>query len=890
MAWYHRLGNLIGRERLSRDLDRELEFHIAERADALVAAGMDEAEARREARRRFGNVLAQKERTGEVDVVVWLESLLADLRYAFRALRLSPGFTFVAVLSIALGVGANTAIFSLINAVMLKSLPVQHPEELVKLTRGPGDDSFTNPLWEAIRDRQDVVDAFAYSGETFNLANGGEARRLDGTWVSGSYFPVLGARAQAGRLLSPEDDRRGCGALAVVSAGFAASAYGSPEGAVGRPLVLDGHPFEIVGVTEPSFFGVEVGSAPRVFVPICAEAILRGHNSGLDVRARWWLQLMARPRGHMTLAETAQRLALVAPGINEVTLPPDWEPRWQNEYMKGGIIPEPAATGFSSVRERYSGALVALMVVVGVVLLIACANVAHLLLARAAARQREMAVRLAIGAGRGRLIRQLLTESILLSLLGAALGVMFARWASAFLVGFFNTRNDRVWLDLTLDRHVLLFTIGVATLTGLLFGLAPAWRAARVAPQLAMQAHARSIAGRGRFAITRGLVVGQVALSLVLLVAAGLLLRSFQRLVTMDPGFRSSGVLLVSLDAENAGYVDSQLVVVYRDVLERLRALPGVRAASASIVTPISGSGWNQDVQAEGFTPKSERDGIMFFNGVTEDYFTTLGTRRIGGRDFGREDVRGGLPVAIVNEALVHKVFGGASPIGRMIRTNDGPSQWITLEIVGLVEDAKYRSLRDEDVATVYRPLAQSRLWGAHMNFAVRLDGDPAAAIPMVTSVVGGINHSISLEFVTLREQVAASLARPRLLATLSVFFGTLALLLATVGLYGTVAYSVARRHNEIGIRIALGAERAAVVRMVLGEVARLLVTGTVVGVAIAAVSTRLLASFLFGLTPTDPFTLAASVAALATVALAAGAIPAWRAARVDPVEALREE
>ena len=898
MAWYHRLFNLARGDGLSRDIDRELQFHLAEKADELMAQGMSRDEAWREAERRFGHRQLQRDNTRDMDVLVWLESLLGDVRYALRSLRLSPGFAFIAVLSIALGVGANTAIFSLINAVMLKSLPVSHPEELVKVMRveidehGKADSggSYTNPLWEQIRDHQDAVDAFAYGDWTYNLANGGEARKVNGAMVSGSYFPVLGARALAGRLFVAADDQRGCPATAVVSPGFAAREFGAAEGAVGRSVLLDGHPFEVVGVTDPSFFGVDVGRVVQVYTPICTEPIFSGaERSMLDRRSTWWLQLMGRPRPRLTLPQVNEQLAAAAPGINTATLPTNWPASALADYQRSTFAVSPAATGFSDVRGRYSDALYALMVLVSVVLLIACTNVAHLLLARASARQREMAVRQAIGAGRGRLVRQLLTESLLLALLGAGLGILFARWASELLVRMLSTRGSAVWLNLSLDTRVLAFTIGVATVTGVLFGLVPAWRAARIAPHTAMQGRS-AVATRGRFALTKGLVVGQVALSLVLLVAAGLLLRSFQKLLTLDPGFQREGVLLVRTDIANAGYADERRLGLYTELLEQLRALPGVRSASASLLTPVSGAGWNGFITSEGYTPKYQRENLMWFNGVSEHFFETMGTRRVAGRDFGPQDVSKGTLVAAVSESFARRVYGSESPIGKTFRSEQGAGQSQPIEIIAVVQDAKYRSLRDTAAPTAYLPLPQSELWGTGMNFELRFDNDPAAGIPMVKALFGRYNHAISLDFTTMEDQVSDSLTRPRLLATLSAFFGTLALLLATVGLYGTVAYSVARRHNEIGIRIALGAERSRVLRMVLGEVAQLLIGGGVLGLAIALIGTRLLKSFLFGLTPTDPFTLGLSLAAIAVVSLAAGALPAWRAARLDPMEALRED
>ena len=739
MAFFKRLLNIVRAERLSGDLDREQQFHLDEATDRLIEQGMDPVAARREALRRFGHKQRQKEDTRDADVLVWLDSLLADLRYAARSLRLNPGFTLVAVLSIGLGVGANSAIFGLINSVMLKSLPVPHPEELVMVNRGQdGPSSYTNPLWEQIQRAVPVLDAFAYGNTGFNLTSGGEVQRAEGVFVSGSYFPVLGARPAAGRLLDRNDDRRGCGPVAVLSHGFATDRYGSPEAAVGSTVPLDGHAFEIVGVTEPDFFGVDVGSRVQVYAPICAEALLRGTNTTLDARSTWWLIVMGRLKGGMNIEQLNGAFAAASPGIHEATLPDHWPAEIQRDYLGTVLTASPAPTGRSTTRARYSEALFVLMVVSGVVLLIACTNVAHLLMARAAARQREMAVRLAIGAGRGRLIRQLLTESVLLSLLGAVVGVLFARWAGQVMVGMLSTGSSQVWLDLSPDLRVLAFTIGVATLTGLLFGLAPAWRAARVSPQAAMQAGGRGMAqGRGRFAVTRGLVIGQVALSLVLLVGAGLLLRSFQKLVTLDPGFRREGVLLVEMDFELTGYADERRVLAYREALERLRALPGARSASAVVVTPISGMGWNGDIEAEGFAPKTEREGIVWFNAVSDGYFETMQTRRIAGRDFGPQDVSGGAPVAIINESMARRVFGAGNPIGRTFRPRNGRGLDAPVEVIGLVQDARYRSLRDTNTATAYLPWTQAELWGTTMRYAVRTDGDPAASCPRCASWPG---------------------------------------------------------------------------------------------------------------------------------------------------------
>ena len=896
MSWLTRLANIVRSNRVSRDLDREMEFHLAERAEELVTSGMTEGEAMREARRRFGNRTTQKEHARDADLLGWLESLVADVRYAARALRASPGFAFVAILSLALGIGANTAIFSLVDAVMLKALPVRAPEELVRLGHGDAQEPnasnpvWSNPLWEAIRDRQTAFSGvFAVGEEQFDLARGGEARRVMGNYVSGDFFSTLGIVPATGRLISRADDVRGCGAIAVLGHGFWQSEYGGDPAAVGRTLTLDGKPFEIVGVAGAGFFGIEVGRTVQVYTPLCSRAVLDGDQKALDGRSHWWLSIVGRPKPGLSTAQVTSQLAAIAPAVFAATLPPDWGAEHQKTYLTGTLNSEPVAQGMSQLREEYTTALRALMIVVGVVLLIACANVANLLLARATTRQRELAIRLAIGARRGRVVRQLLTESVLLSVLGAAAGLLFARWGSALVVRWLSGTRNPVWLDLSIDHRVLAFTIAVATATGLLFGLVPAWRATRVDPQSAMKSGGHGVTeGHSRFSIVKALVVGQIALSLVLVASAGLLLGSFGRLATLDPGFRRDGLLLVSADHAGAQLPEARKATLGRELIEALRAVPGVRSVSTANITPTSGSGWNNSLLIEGFTAKSEMDGVSWFNGVSEDFFSTMGTGLVAGRVFGPGDRANSPLVAVVNEAVVKKFFGGKNPIGRTYRTQLGDSITPPVEIVGVVRNAKYRDLREENEPIVYVPSEQAESWGTRVNLQLRADGDPTVITPGVKEAIARVHPAISLEVTTMRRQLDSTLRRERLLATLSGFFGGLALLLAVVGLYGTMAYSVARRRNEIGIRIALGARRPRVLRLVLGEVGRLVAMGLVLGTLASLAATRLVESFLFGVTRTDATTLGLSALLLATVACAAGALPAWRAARLDPMEALR--
>lgn len=907
MAWYHRLINVVRGDRLSRDIAREMRFHVEQRAEELIARGMTPEDAEREARRAFGNLTAMGERTRDADVASWLESVLGDVRYALRSLHKAPGFTAVALLSLGLGIGANTAIFSVVDAVLLRTLPVKDPQQLVQLTYDGDAGEFTNPLWEQIRSHGELFDgAFAYSPQSFNLAERGEARRVDGEWVSGDYFRTLGVHAALGRLFARGDDVRGCAPVAVVSADLAARELGG-DAAVGRTLSVEGHPFTVIGVTEPGFNGVEVGTRSHVYVPICAEPIVSGHQSAIEGRSYWWLEIMARVRSDLPAPALDARLSAVSPGIFQATLPPKWPGDIKSEYLKRRLTTRGAATGLSDLRRSYKSALFALMGVVGLVLLVACVNVANLLLARATVRQREVATRMAIGAGRRRLVRQLLTESLLLAAGGTALGLVIAQLGSHALARLASTQRGTVWLDLSPDPRVLAFTTVVAVGTGLLFGLAPAVSATRVEPNAALKSGGRGgTAARGQLTATRSLVVVQLALSLMVLVAAGLLLGTFRNLVSLDPGFERQGVVVVSTDMQRARLDEPHLAIVRDEMLQRLRALPGVRAASTSMITPISGIGWNGGFEVPGVTPERPHDDapdarldqsraardrtITFYNGVSDGYFGVTGTPLLAGRDFDSRDRSGAPPVTIINETLARRAFGDANPVGRQIILHTAEGNEPPSEIVGVVRDAKYGSMREAMRPVAYLPIAQVREVGPSFGFQLRVDRAPAMTVPAIVQSITTVAPEATLDVTTLDEMVAGSLARERLLAVLAGVFGALALTLATIGLYGTMSYAVARRRNEIGIRIALGAERGRVLGLVLGDVGRLLVAGTVLGIVGALAATRVLGSLLFGVAPRDPVTFAAAALLLAAVGTAAGYLPAWRAAGVDPLATLREE
>jgi predicted permease len=819
------------------------------------------------------------------------DAILQDLRYALRAIRRSPGFAAVAILSLALGIGANTAIFSLIDSLILKTLPVSHPEQLLQVTSSDGA-YFTNPIWEQIRDRQDVFSgAFANGGNSFNLAAGGEARNVRGNYASGQFFSTLGLHAIIGRTFTTADDKRGCPGTAVLSHGFWQREYGGRGDVLGRNISLNNHPFEILGVLAPGFTGMDVGSEMDIYVPLCAEKIIRGEASSLDQRSSWWLRVIARPKPGVSAAQAKARLQILSPAVFDATVPPRWKAEDQQAYRRRSLSALPAANGLSNIRKQYRQALMVLMAIVAVVLLIACANVANLLLARGAARQKEIAVRIALGSGRGRLMRQLLTESIVLSFSGAALGIVFAQWGARLLVGFLSLGDSKVFLDLSIDWRVLAFTAGASILTALLFGLAPAWRSSAVNPQSAMKANARGVIEGAKFGIGKSLVVAQVALSLLLVVGAGLMLSTFFRLETLDAGFDREHVLIIDVNVRAAKSAREQRAAAQRDMLDRLRALPGVRSASASNMTPVSGSWWNEDLEIEGYSAKGRNDTLVYFNAVSDRYFETLGMDLIAGRDFNSHDAAESPKVAIVNQTMAKKYFAGQNPIGKRYRTEEGKEMGPWTEIVGVVRDSKYGSLRENILPSAFVSANQNEIDPMlEYDFELRSAGRPSALISAAKSAIAEVNRDASLQFKTLAAQVEESLARERLLATLSGFFGFLALALATIGLYGVMSYNIARRRNEIGIRMALGAAQSRVLGMVLREVAFLIGMGLAIGLLAALGTTRFVESFLYGMKADDPWTLAIAAAVLALAAALAGFLPARSASRLDPMNALREE
>jgi predicted permease len=891
----------MGKWRRDRDdeLKEELNAHLSMAVRDRLDRGEPDAEVA--ARREMGNLATIAEVTRDMWGWRSLERLAQDLHYAGRLLRRTPAFSIVAIVSLAFGIGATTAIFQVINAVRLRTLPVSRPHELVEITpvsmegaRGNFSswrESLSNPLWEQVRDRQEVfAGTLAYGSATFNLAPGGEVRPARGLMVSGSFFDVLGIRPERGRVLGPDDDRRGCAPRAVVSHGFWQRELASDPAVVGRTLSLDSHPVEIVGVTPASFFGLEVGRTFDVAIPICAEPAVAGSPGRLDSGTDWWLIVMGRMKPGTTIDQANAQLAALSAGIFKATLAPNYPLVSVPKYLSMTLHALRADRGISYVRELYTSPLWLLLGLASLVLAIACANLANLLLARATARQREIAIRLGLGASRGRIIRQLITESALLSAAGAIAGLVLARVFSDALVGFVETDGDAVMLNLGLDWRIVGFTAGLAALTCVLFGLAPALRGTRIGAGAVMNTTGRRVTTtREGTALRRILVVAQVAVSLVMLFGALLFVQTLRNLDRVDTGFAREGIVMTRVDFRQVAVDAEQRLAYKHTLLERLRAIPGVEAAASTSLAPVSGSAWGNDVTVTG--PDGPKVVSTRFNRVSQGYFETFRTPIVEGRDFdGAIDIHSAPPVAIVNQTFAD-LFGRGRAVGGRFTREATPSQPATeFQVVGVVADAKYLTLREDRAPTAYFPLSQEPQSGRGALFAVRGRLQPAALTSSIVQSFKELDPNIGLSFTVLETQIRQTLVRERLMATLSSFFGSIAALLAVVGLYGVIAYTVTRRTNEIGVRMALGASRGTVVAMVLGEAGVLVGLGIGIGLIFAFLSGRFAETLLFGLEPRDPLSMGLAAAVLAAVAMMASYLPARAAANIEPTAALRVE
>jgi predicted permease len=988
-TWLVRLLSVFRKRQLDERLDEELRFHLEMQARDHEASGMSPEAARRAARAALApdgpgwSVESLKEEVRDRRGLPALETLGQDLRYALRMMRKSPVFTAVALLSLAFGVGTNCAIFSVVDALLLKALPVAGAERLVvleKSARGAPQPLFSYPAWRLLQQAVPVCSgvmamtadftavvrllspaapaapmAQAVAPSTPPAPNaapeapaastpaGGPAAAPGGgvametanaQLVSGNFFSALGIGMAAGRSFTAEEDSvPGGHAVAVISYGYWQRRFGRDPAVVGRGLLVNGLPVTVVGVVRSGFNGVIADAAPDLYLPVTLREAVRFQggmeSDGTDLPGRpiWeqvhdhWLRLLARRQPGVSVARASAVLNVLFERDKEARLEADMPPAERRLLMAQTLMLQPAARGLSHLRQPLTGPLLLLMAVAGLVLLIACANLANLLLARADRRQKEMALRLGIGAGRGRLLRQLLTESLLLSGLGGALGVVFAGWGSRLLLGLASRTADPIQLDVDLDWRKLAFAFGVALATGVGFGLAPALRATRVDLASSLKQGAGAIGagagagspGRGAGGLLgRALVAAQIALSLLLLIGAGLLVRSLQNLMAVETGAARDGVVLAWINPHLLGYDDGRVTALYPRLVERLEAVPGVRSASLSNLRLLSGSSWDENVVLPGYTARPDEDTDAQLRVMTPRYFETVGLPLVAGRAFGPRDRQGAPRVAIVDEAMARRFWprlagagapgsgsaaaAAASVVGQRFGFGS-PANSRDYEIVGVVSDVRSIRLGDAPPPTAYLPVAQRP--GVLRDLEVRLAGGargagnrlPPGMVASLRQAIAEVEPNLPVfSVITMDEQIERSLARERAVARLTAFFGLLALLLAAIGLYGVMSYSVARRTNEIGLRMALGAPRGRVVGLVMRETALLVAAGVTAGLAAALATMRLAASQLFGLSAHDPATMAVATLALAVVALAAGFLPARRAAETDPMVALRHD
>ncbi len=834
-----------------------------------------------------------------------MDDLGQDLRLAFRSFVKSPAFTAVVVLTLALGIGANTAIFTLMDQVLLRFLPVEDPERLVILD-APGQFSgsshshnqlapISHPMFEGLRDRNTVfAGVLAHYTAPVHLTSGSQTDSVNGDLVSGTFFDVLGLKPAAGRLFTPDDDRiPGGHPVVVLSHGFWTRRFGGDPKVVGQTVRVNDHPMTVIGVSPRGFHGVEVGEAEDVFVPIMMQAqVIPTWDRGVgDWRARW-LTAMARLKAGVSQTEARAGINLLYRQLLEEDAQhlTSKSERFRTAFLAKQLELRPGARGTSGLRDQSRTPLFVLMGMVGLVLLIACANVANLLLARASSRQREMAVRLALGAGRTRLVRQLLVESVVLSIAGGVLGLVFAAWTGDLLLGALPIEGAARVLTAEPDLRVGLFALGLSLLTGLAFGLAPAFQSTRpaLAPTLKSEAGA-VIGGAVPFRFRKGLVVAQVALSLLLLIGAGLFARSLMNLRTLDPGFEPERLLAFSVDPSLNGHDPARRLALCKQIQDGIAVEPGVRSVSLAREALMTNSEWSSNITVEGYESKEDEDMSPGFNGVGPGFFSTLGMPLLAGRELDDGDVLERPKVAVVNERFARYFFGDQDPIGRRFGIGAGQVR-LDITIVGLVRDGKSSSLREKPHRFVYVPYAQQANVGG-VTFYVRSAADPEALAGRLRKVVQRADANLPVTGLkTMRVQIGESLFVERMVAALSAAFGFLATLLAAVGLYGVMSYAVSLRTREIGIRVALGAERRAVLFMVLKEVAILAALGVAIGLPSGYGLGRLVETQLFGLTARDPLTFATATATLLLAALLAGYIPASRATRVDPMVALRYE
>jgi predicted permease len=885
-----RLRSLLRRNAVERELDRELRFHLDQEIEANLRLGLDSREAHSAAIRRLGGIAQIEEECRDMRGTAYVDNLIRDLQYAVRMLVKAPVFTLAATATLALGIGANAAIFQLLDAVRLRTLPVPEPHRLAKIQIPKmnfgimeGADNLSYPLYREIRANQQAFsDIFAWNSgyTTLRLGQGAETRLVSVLAVTGEFFTTLRISPAVGRLLRSDDDFRGCPAPSVVlSYSFWQSEFGGSPSAIGARLFVQGRPLPVIGVTPAGFGGPEVGSRFDLAMPLCFPY---RETNAFDRPDQSWLIVIGRLKPGWTLTQASEHLRAISPGLMRATLPSGYSHDYLSHYLQLRLEAISGATGVSRLREEYNRSLWMLLGLTALVLLIACANLSNLMLARAGARAREFSVRLALGASRGRLVCQTLTEGLVLALAGAVSGLVLAAVLSRAILHFLKTDGNALSLDLTPDWRILGFTAGVAGLTCVLLSVAPAMRAARGQAADAMKAGARGLTmDRNRFGFQRLLVVVQVSVSLILVAGAFLFVASFRRLVTMDPGFRAEGVLEASFDL---GRQDHEEVVV-RQLLAEVRATPQVESAAATTNFLIGSGMWSLVAH----TNAAVRD--VRFTWVSPGFFATLGMPILGGRDFGPNDGRTSAKVVLVNEIFAHLFFPGSDPVGKTFRTMPEPDYpEVEYQIAGLVRNTRYHSLQDVEPPMVYAPASQFPPGFFGDMMFIRSRAPLASVEAALRRRIGSWRPGTAMQFHVFRQAISDTLTRERLLAALTGFFGVLGALLASVGLHGVLAYQTVRRRGEIGIRLALGATRGQILQLVLREACVQFFFGLVIGVFGFLGLAQTTASLVFGISPRDPLHLGAAAIVLAAAAGIGSMIPARHASHLDPMNALRDE
>ena len=909
MSW---IGRLFGRGRLEDDLDRELRFHVESQVADKMQHGVPEREARRRTRLEFGGTEKIKEDCRESRGTMWLETLAQDVRYGLRQLLKSPGFTFIAILSLTLGIGANTAIFTLLNAIMLRPLPVEKPSELLLFGDGRAQGSmgtvpdgstrlFSYPLFHDLRKIDTSFSGIAAvdSGQIGTKASigGGAYQTAHVDLVSGSYFSVLGVPAFLGRTIGESDDGSdGAGPVAVASYAWFQRQFNGDPSALGKTIRIQSHDYTLVGVARPGFYGYTVGQSTDLWIPLSMEkAFSRPGWDQLGGKFFQSLYLIGRLKPGVTAAQASAETNVLFKQILRGYLGPQPSQKHLDELAHASVELNAGGLGVSRLRYAFSLPLKILMGIVALVLLIACANIANMLLARGVARTREVAMRMALGASRRRIVLQLLTESLLLALLGTVAGVALAWKASAVLLSMATPGPDPIPLNLTPDLPVLGFTLGAGVITALLFGMLPAFQAAGLEFTSALKDGRGSSSSTTRGALARSLIVGQIALSVVLLVVAGLFVRSLIKLSDIETGFDKHNVLIFSLDASTANLPhgtaeEIRAVQLQEQIEDRVQNIPGVKADSFAFFTFNQG-GWTDGVLFPGIPRTQSNSGVVFFNITGKGYFSTMGIQLVEGRLFNAQDTQTSNKVAVINETMARRFFPKGSAIGRRFGIGETPDHPGEKEVIGVVKDAKYNRLTEETQMAAYFPCTQNP--GFFGNFAVRYapGANQKEIVLRTRRAIAEVNPNILVNnVVSLEEQVDGSIATRSLIARLSSFFGIMAVFLACIGIYGLLSYSVARRTGELGIRLALGAQSRSLMWLILRECILLLVCGLAIGIPVTLSSTRILTSLLYELSPLDPLAISMAIVVVAVMTLAAAWLPARRATRINPIQALRAE